>query len=191
MGVGMMFSVALLISVGTLVVAVLVFRHQRLLQEKKAAYMKCSKERGFHDRRYKTLQADLDRLRVSYNSRIRELMQMNSEMERLRGEIKEILEILRDESKSVDQEMEQDLSRIIQRRKGMIRKLWQEINGKKTLWMEKIKQAGTDRQSQKDLIEKKEREFQLLARLSKELGRLKHEYEHLAQGSIVSIGKGQ
>ena len=191
MGVGTMFFVALLIAVATLVVAILVFRHQRMLQEKKATYLKCSKEHGFHNRRYKTLQVDLERLRSSYNSRIRELMQMNMEMEQLRKEIKEILEILRDESKSVDQEMEQDLSRIIQRRKGMIKKLWWEINGKKTLWMDKIRQAKADRKSQNDLIEKKDREFQLITQLNKELARLKHEYERLAQSSMIYIGKRQ
>jgi hypothetical protein len=190
-GIGMMFFVALLICLGILAVAVLVFRHQRMLQEKKAAYQKCSKERVFHHRRYTTLQVDLDRLRVSYNNRIRELMLMNTEMEKLKGEIREILEILRDESKSVDQEMEQDLSRIIERRKGMIENLWKEINGKKMLWMDRVKQARTDRKSQNGLIEKKDREFQLMAQFNDELVKLKHEYDELARSSILSIGKKQ
>ncbi len=187
----MMFFVALLICLAIMVVAVLVFRHQRMLQEKKAAYQKCSKERVFHHRRYTTLQADLDRLRVSYNNRIRELMLMNSEMEKLKTEIREILEILRDESKSVDQEMEQDLSRIIERRKGMMETRWREINGKKQLWMERIKKAKADRKSQNDLIDKKDREFQLLAQFNNELLKLKSEYEELARSSILSFGKDQ
>jgi len=187
----MMFFVALLICLGIMVVAVLVFRHQRMIQEKKAAYQKCSKERTFHHRRYTTLQADLDRLRVSYNNRIRELMLMDKEIEGLKGEIREILEILRDESKSVDQEMEQDLSRIIERRKGMTENLWNEINGKKLLWMDKIKQAKTDRNSQSGLIEKKEREYKLLAQYNNELTKLKQEFEELSRSSILSLGKKQ
>ncbi len=189
MNVGMMFFVALLISGLTLLAAILIFRRQRMLQEKKAAYMRCNKERGVRHRRYTTLQADLDRLRASYNSRVRELMQLNREMEKLRNKIKEILGILRDESKSVDQEMDLDLNRIIIRRKGMIEKLWKEINGKKVLWMEKVKQAKSDRKSQNGLIDKKDREFQLLTQLSTELSRLKQDYDQLTQSSILSFGK--
>ena len=189
MGVGMMFVVALLVSVMTLIGAVLVFRHQRRLQEKKAAYVRCTKERGYHHRRYTVLQADLERLRVSFNSRIRDLMQMNTEMEQIKGEVKEILEILRDESKAVDHEMELDLSRIIKRRKGMIMKLWREIDSKKTLWMEKNKQAKAERESQNNLIQQKDKAFKSFTQLSHELARLKQEYERLASSSIVSFGK--
>ena len=189
MSMTVMFLVALLVSVAILAIAILVFRHQRMLQEKKAQYLKCRKEQGFHHRRYTTYQADLDRLRVAYNSRLRDLMLLGSEIEKSKDEIREILDILREESKTVDEEMERDLSRIIMRRKGMIANLWVATNGKKQLWLEKLKQAREDRRVQSDLIEKKDREFQLLTKTNSELGKLKREYETISRSSVFSFGR--
>jgi len=84
--------------------------------------------------------------------------------------------------------MERDLSRIIVRRKGMIENLWVGMNGKKTLWLEKLKQARADRGAQNDLIDKKDREFQLLTQLNDELGKLKREYDNILRRSILSFG---
>jgi hypothetical protein len=187
MSMTMMFVVALLILASILVIAIMVFRHQRALQEKKASYLRCRKEQGFHHRRYTTFQADLDRLRVSYNSRLRDLMLLGSEIEKSKDEIREILDILREESGGVDEEMEQDLSRIILRRKGMIENLWTAMNGKKVLWLDKLKKAREDRKAQNDLIDKKDKEFKLLTELNNELGKLKREYEEISRSSVFSM----
>ncbi|MBW7997680.1 MAG: hypothetical protein FVQ81_14120 [Candidatus Glassbacteria bacterium] len=191
MSVMLMFTLALLISVMVLVGAILIFRHQRKVQEAKAAYQKCSRERGFHYRRYTTFQAELEKLRVSYNSRVRDLLLLNGEMGTVRDQIREILGILRDECKGVDKEMESDLGRIILRRKEMIENLWGELNGKKALWMEKLKKAKSDRQNQNSLIDKKDSEFKLLTQLNKQLSKLKRDYDQIASSSIVSFGKNK
>ena len=189
MSMTMMFLIALLIAIFILVIAILVFRHQRALQEKKAMYLRCRKEQGFHHRRYTTFQADLDRLRVAYNSRLRDLMLLGSDIEKAKDEIREILNILREESKMIDEEMKQDLSRIIMRRKGMIENLWTVMNGKKMLWLEKLKKAREDCRTQNDLIDKKEREFKMLNDLNNELGRLKREYESISRSSVFALSR--
>jgi hypothetical protein len=167
--------------------AITAFLHRRLLEEKKAAYLNVRKERGFHYRRFTTCQADLERLRVSFNSRLREVNHLKNEIEGKKKEIQDILDILREEFKQVDNEMDKDLTRIIGRRKGMIVNHWKELNGKKTLYLEKLKESQVDKLSRQKLIETKESEYQMLSQLNSELARLKAEYARIARRSILSF----
>ncbi|MFH1069094.1 MAG: hypothetical protein V1794_05670 [Candidatus Glassbacteria bacterium] len=188
MTLGLALIAAILICLAIFGLAIMTFRHQRLLQEKKGMYLNAHKERSLHYRRYTTCQADLERLRVSFNNRLRELGHLKVEIQAKKKEIQDILDILREESKQVDEEMEKDLTRIIERRKGMILNHWKELNGKKALYLGKLKEAQTDKGSRQSLMEKKESEFQMLSRMNSELARLKSEYERIVRRPIFSFG---
>jgi len=184
-----MLLLVLILSLGFLFIAILVIRHQRMLAEKKSRYLSCMKERDYHQRRYKACQVDIDKLRGSYNSLMRDLNLLLIEMEKKRNEIMDILEILKEESRDIDEHMEQDLTRIIERRKGMLKNNWQEFNGQKTIYLEKLKQAVSDKQSMSKYIMTKEEEFRKWSKLETSLQQFKKEYEQMMRNPIIPFGK--
>lgn len=189
MSAGIMLLLVLILSLGFLFVAIMVIRHQRMLAEKKSRYLSCMKERDYHQRRYKACQVDIDKLRGSYNNLMRDLNLLLIEMEKKRNEIKDILEILKEESRDADKQMEQDLTRIIERRKGMLKDNWQEFNGQKTIYLEKLKQAVSDKQSMSRYIMTKEEEFRKWSKLETILQQFKKEYEQMMRNPIIPFGK--
>jgi len=186
---GIMLLLVLILSLGFLFIAILVIRHQRMLAEKKSRYLSCMKERDYHQRRYKACQVDIDKLRGSYNSLMRDLNLLLIEMGKKRNEIMDILEILKEESRDIDEHMEQDLTRIIERRKGMLKNNWQEFNGQKTIYLEKLKQAVSDKQSMSRYIMTKEEEFRKWSKLETILQQFKKEYEQMMRNPIIPFGK--
>ncbi len=186
---GIMILLVLILSLGLLFVSILVIRHQRMLAEKKSRYLSCMKERDYHQRRYKACQVDIDKLRGSYNSLMRDLNLLLIEMGKKRNEIMDILEILKEESRDIDEHMEQDLTRIIERRKGMLKNNWQEFNGQKTIYLEKLKQAVSDKQSMSRYIMTKEEEFRKWSKLEIILQQFKKEYEQMMRNPIIPFGK--
>lgn len=189
MSIGVMFLFVFILSLGILLIAILIIRHQRLLAEKKSQYLDCMKKRDYHQRRYKTHQVDIEKLRASYNSLLRDLNLLLTEMEQKGNEIREVLDVLKEESKDIDEQMEQDLARIIERRKGMLKKDWQVFNGQKTSYLEKIKQAISDRQSMNGYIVRKEEEFLKWKELETRLHQLKKEYELILRNPIIPFFK--
>ncbi len=189
MSIGMTCLLVFILSLGVLFVAILVIRRQRMLAEKKSQYLACMKQRDYHQRRFKACQVDIEKLRASYNSLLRDLNLLLIEMGKKKKEIKEILEVLKEESKGVDGQVEQDLTRIIERRKGMLKKDWQEFNGKKTSYLEKLKQAISDRQSMNGYIMRKEEEFKKWSELEARLQQLKKEYARMVRNPIIPFGK--
>ena len=185
---GWAFSIALVICAVILALAILTYRRQHLLTEMKALYLKARKERAFHYRRYTTYQADIDRLRVNFESHLGELDRLKNEIEAKKKEITDILDILREEIKQTDFEIDKDLTRIIERRKGMILKHWKELDGKKTLYLEKLKEIKQGKVTQRTLVEKKESEFQALSQSNSEIARVKAEYDRVIRSSIFSFG---
>ena len=186
---GIMLLLVLILSLGFLFVAIMIIRHQRMLAEKKSRYLSCMKERDYHQRRYKACQVDIDKLRGSYNSLMRDLNLLLIEMGKKRNEIMDILEILKEESRDIDEHMEQDLTRIIERRKGMLKNNWQEFNGQKTIYLEKLKQAVSDKQSMSRYIMTKEEEFRKWSKLETILQQFKKEYEQMMRNPIIPFGK--
>lgn len=189
MSIGMTCLLVFILSLGVLFIAILVIRRQRMLAEKKAQYLACMKQRDYHQRRFKACQVDIEKLRVSYNSLLRDLNLLLIEMGKKKKEIKEILEVLKEESKGVDGQVEQDLTRIIERRKDMLKKDWQEFNGKKTSYLEKLKQAISDRQSMNGYIMRKEEEFRKWSKLEDYLKQLKKEYARMVRNPIIPFGR--
>ena len=189
MSVGIMFFFVLIVSLGILAIAILFFRQQRILAEKKAQYVSCLKERDFHQRRYKACQVDIDKLRANHNSLMRELNHLLTEMGEKRSELANVLEILKEESKSIDDQMNQDLSRIVQRRKTMLKDDWQALNGQKASYLEKVKKVISDRQSMSAYIAKKEEEFKKWKEFETVLQMLKKQYEQLKRNPIIPFGR--
>lgn len=189
MSAGIMLLLVLILSLGFLFITILIIRHQRMLAEKKFRYLSCMKERDYHQRRYKACQVDIDKLRGSYNSLMRDMNLLLIEMEKKRNEIMDILEILKEESRDVDEQMDQDLTRIIERRKGMLKDNWQEFNGQKTIYLEKLKQAVSDKQSMSRYIMTKEEEFRKWSKLETSLQQFKKEYEQIMRNPIIPFGR--
>lgn len=189
MSAGIMLLLVLILSLGFLFFSILIIRHQRMIAEKKSRYLNCMKERDYHQRRYKACQVDIDKLRGSYNSLMRDLNLLLIEMEKKRNEIMDILEILKEESRDIDEHMEQDLTRIIERRKGMLKDNWQEFNGQKTIYLKKLKQAVSDKQSMSKYIMTKEEEFRKWSKLETSLQQFKKEYEQMMRNPIIPFGK--
>ncbi len=189
MSAGIMLLLVLILSLAFLFITILIIRHQRMLAEKKARYFSCMKQRDYHQRRYKACQVDIDKLRGSYNSLMRDLNLLLIEMGKKRDEIMDILEILKEESRDVDEHMEQDLTRIIERRKGMLKNNWQEFNGQKTIYLKKLKQAVSDKQSMSKYIMAKEEEFRKWSRLETSLQQFKKEYEQMMRNPIIPFGR--
>ncbi len=189
MSAGIMLLLVLILSLAFLFITILIIRHQRMLAEKKSRYLSCMKERDYHQRRYKACQVDIDKLRGSYNSLMRDLNLLLIEMGKKRDEIMDILEILKEESRDVDKHMEQDLTRIIERRKGMLKNNWQEFNGQKTIYLKKLRQAVSDKQSMSKYIMAKEEEFRKWSKLETILQQFKKEYEQMMRNPIIPFGK--
>jgi len=189
MSYGLALVAILILSMAVLFVAIMLFRHQRQVAEIKATFLNSKKQRNFFHQRYLTYQADLDRLRVSYNSMMKELLHIKSEMIDNKNEIKVILEILKEETRGVDDQMSQELSRIIDRRKGIVKRQWLEFNGRKALLIEKMNLALAEKASEESLIQKKDEAFAKLTEMNAILGRIKKDYERIVRSPIISFGK--
>ena len=189
MSYGLALVAILILSMAVLFVAIMLFRHQRQVAEIKATFLNSKKQRNFFHQRYLTYQADLDRLRVSYNSMMKELLHIKSEMIDNKNEIKVILEILKEETRGVDDQMSQELSRIIDRRKGIVKRQWLEFNGRKALLIEKMNLALAEKASEESLIQKKDEAFAKLTEMNVILGRIKKDYERIVRSPIISFGK--
>jgi len=188
MSVGVMFLFILVISAAVLFFAILVIRHQRMLSEKKSQYLSCMKQRDFHQRRYKACQVDIEKLRISHNSLLGDLNQLLIEMEQKRTGIGEVLEILREEPKGLDGQMDRDITRIIERRKSLLKNDWQKFNGLKVSCLEKLRKMISERQAINGVIMKKENEFEKWNQLEARVQQLKKEYEQIKRSSIIPFG---
>ena len=189
MSYGLAIVAVLILSIAVLFVAVMLFRHQRQVAEIKAAFFHSKKQRNFFHQRYLTYQADLDRLRVSYNSMMKELLHIKSEMTDNKNEIKEILEILKEETRGVDDQMSMELSRIIDRRKSIVKQQWQAFNGRKALLIEKMNRVLAEKANEESLIQKKDEAFAKLTELNAILARIKKDFDRIVRSPIISFGK--
>jgi len=189
MNYAILFFLVILISLGIIGVAMAYYNRQRTLQEKKIQYLNFKKENSAHWRRYESYQADIDRLRSSYNTRIREIHLLNTEIEAKKKEIKEIMEILKEETKQVDSVMDRDLVRIIDRRKDIFKKHWAEQDGKKAAYLEKLQLAKQNQVSVNIIGSKREQEYQLWNQTKFHLERIKKEFDLLSKRSFFPFEK--
>ncbi len=179
---------ALAISLGVLGVAMIYFRHQRSLQEKKNQYQILHKECGAIWRRYESCQGDIDRMRANYTGRVREMNLLLGDVDAKRREIRDVLEILKEESRRVDLEMDRDLLRIIERRKGILQRAWNEYDGKKAAYLGKLQLAHQSQEGMSSINLRRDQEYQRWSQVKLRMERAKREYEALARRSVFSFG---
>ncbi|MEA1996122.1 MAG: hypothetical protein U9N45_00710 [Gemmatimonadota bacterium] len=189
MNYSLLFLIVLILSIVVLLIGMAYSRHSRRLEEKKVQYINHRKEFNKHSRRYQAYQADIERLRSDYNLRMRELRLLTDEVGPLKKEIREVIEILKGEAERVDSRLDQDLVKIIQRRKDIINTRWISLNTKKTAYVTKIQQARQSQVSIDTIMKKKDKEFQQCNEMKLLMERLKKEYEILAKRPIISLRK--
>jgi len=185
MSIGILCLFVLVVASVAIFVAALIINQQRKLKEKKMQFISCSKKRDFHNSRYQGYQKEIERLRSDYNKKLTDLAFLSKEIISKKQVITEILEILREETGPIDYQVDHDSTKIIDRRKGMIKKYWQELDGGKTLYLEKLKRVLSDQVSLKRLKEKKDDEFEKLNQLQSQLENLKDEYLHMARNPVL------
>jgi cell division protein FtsL len=188
MNYAILFLLVIIISLVIIGLAMAYYHRQRILQEKKIRYLNVKKENSAHWRRYESYQADIDRLRSNYNTRLREMALFKIDIDAKKKEIKEILEILKEETKHVDSVMDRDLVRIIDRRKDILKKLWTEQDGKKAAYLEKLQLARQNQVSVDIIGAKREQEYKLWDETKFLLERLKKEYDLISKRSFFPFG---
>ena len=123
--------------------------------------------------------------KVNYhNSKLEDIIFLSKEIETKKKVITEIIEILREEIKQIEEHTDGISTKIIERRKGMINKYWQELNGVKTAYLEKLKEVQTDKFSMESLIAKKDEEFRIYSEILSEVENLKSKYESMLRKPV-------
>jgi len=174
---------------GLLMVAMAIYRHQRMLAEKKAPYLAARKQGDSSKDRFESSQAEITRLRTDYNNILAEMTLLQTEIKEKRKEIKEILDILKEETSHLDEEMNQEFVKIVERRKELLKANWKLFNGKKTAYLEKLKQAQKDKDSMNKVMKKKDEAFRKWTEANVQMKRIAEEYEVLKKSSLFSFRK--
>jgi len=185
MSVGISCMIILIVAVAVLFMACLIIQRQRLLKEKKMQYVICRKKKNFHHSRYQFYQKDIERLKSDYNSKLKDTAVLSREISTKKKSIMEILEILIEENKQIDERMDRNSGKITDRRKNMISNYWQELNGAKTAYLEKVRQAHSDQVSLNGLQARQSEEFNKFTKTKSKLEQLKAEYSRLLQNPVL------
>lgn len=175
------FMIALIV----LFLAMTVYRHQRRLEQKKVEYLALKKETATHWMHYEKAQVNIDRIKSKNKEKQNEMGLMQMEINRNRKEISEIMEILKEEIKNADEEMNQDLSRIISRRKAMLKKSWSNCNLKKRKYLDDLNMIRTLNGSQLDENRKKDVLYNRWKSSGEAMEKIKRDYESLANSSAL------
>ena len=180
------FMVALII----LFLALTVYRHQRRLEQKKAEYMAVKKETATHWMHYEKTQINIDRIKGKNREKQNEMGLMQLDIQRNRKEVSEIMEILKEEIKNADEEMDQDLSRIISRRKAMLKKSWSNCNLKKRKYIDDLNMIRKLNESQLEENKKKDVLYNRWKSSKEVMEKIKRDYELLVTSSALPfLGK--
>ena len=185
MSIGIVCLFVLVIASAAIFAAFLIINQQRRLKEKKMQFIACSKKRDFHHNRCQGYQKEIDRLRLNYNKKLADIAFLSQEISDKKKVITEVLDILREETRPTDYQIEHDSTNITDRRKEMIKKYWQELDGGKTLYLEKLKRILSDQVSLKRLKEKKDDEFKILNQLQSQVENLKEEYLCMERNPVL------
>lgn len=177
---------ALLLSLLILFYAISVHRRQQLLNRKRAEYMAVKKENAAHWKRFESSQIEIDRQKADIKARTRDLNVMILDMDHKRKEIREVLDILKEESDRMDSRVDQDISKIVERRKQILRTHWKETNGLKTLFIQKMQEVGQLRAGIDNTLSRKDSEYIKWTQTKLQMARLKHEFETISRSSILN-----
>jgi hypothetical protein len=179
--------IALIFSTVVLLLAVKVYRRQQMLDQKRAEYLSFKKMNTAHWKRFETCQVEIDRIKADGKVKSREISLLIVEMDRKRREIREILEILKDESDHMDGAMDRDLLRIADRRKQILKAHWKELNGRKTAFLLKAQELQQCLGAVDGIIQRKDQEYAKWNETKLQLERLKQEFEQLSRSSVLSF----
>jgi hypothetical protein len=183
--------VALVLSVVIFFIAVGIHRRQQLLNLKRSEYLVAKRDNAAHWKRFETCQVEIDRCKSDVKMRSRDLHVMILEMDKKRNEIREILNILREESERADLEMDRELAKIVERRKMILRTHWKEMNGIKTLFIQKMKEISQFRAGIANVLSRKDDEYVKWNKTKMQMERLKREFEAVSRSSIFSFSRKQ
>jgi len=178
---------ALVISILILVFAVAFHRRQLILNQKRAEYLTIKRDNASHWKRFETCQVEIDRYKSDVKLRSRDLHVMIVEMDKKRHEIRDVLEILREENDQADNEMDRELTKIVERRKGILRGHWKELNGMKTLFIQKMGDVSQLKSGIDSVLLRKDDEYQKWAKTKVQMERLKNEFDAVSRSSIFSF----
>ena len=188
MSVAISCLIILIVSLVAIFMACLIIQRQRMLKAKRTQCVNCRKKKNFYHSRYQFYQKDLERLRSDYNHKLRDITVLSREISTKKNLIMEILEILIEENKQIDDRMSRNSDKITDRRKNMIGNYWQELNGAKTAYMEKVRQAHSDQVSLKGLQAKQGEEFDKFIKIKSELKKLEADYARLLKNPVLPFG---
>lgn len=180
---------AIIISMVILFYAVTVHRRQQLLNEKRAEYLSVKRDNSNHWKRFESSQVEVDHLRVDINARTRDLNMIFVDMERKRKEVREVLEILKDENDRVNSQMDRELSKIVDRRKQILRTHWKEMNGLKTIYIQKMQEVGQLHEGVENILSRKDAEYEKWDHTRLRMAHLKHEFEIISRSSFLSFAR--
>lgn len=183
--------VALVLSVIVFFFAVGIHRRQQLLNLKRSEYLVVKRDNAVHWKRFETCQIEIDRCKSDVKMRTRDLNVMILDMDKKRNEIREVLNILREENDRADLEMDRDLTKIVERRKMILRTHWKEMNGLKTLFIQKMKEVSQLRGGIASVTTRKDDEYLKWTRTKMQMERLKREFEAVSRSSIFSFSRKQ
>ena len=180
---------ALVLSLVIFFFAVTVHRRQQMLSQKRAEYVAVKRDNASHWKRFETSQVEIDRLKADVKARVRDLNVMILDMDGKRKEIREVLEILKEENDNMDNRMDHDLSKIVERRKQILKAHWKEMNGLKTLYIQKMQEVAAMRGGMNGLLSKKDSEYVKWNKTKLQMERLKREFDSISRSSIMSFSK--
>ncbi len=183
--------VAIILSAVIFFFAVGIHRRQQLLNLKRSEYLVAKRDNAAHWKRFETCQIEIDRCSSDVKMRTRDLHVMILEMDKKRNEIREILDILREENDRADLEMDRELTKIVERRKLILRTHWKELNGVKTLFIQKMKEISQLRGGISSVLARKDDEYLKWTRTKMQMERLKREFEAVSRSSIFSFSRKQ
>ncbi|MCE5272851.1 hypothetical protein LLH00_16350 [bacterium] len=178
---------ALVISITILIFAMAFHRRQIILNQKRAEYLTVKRDNAAHWKRFETCQVEIDRYKADVKLRSRDLNVMIVEMDKKRHEIRDVLEILRDENDQAENDMDRELTKILERRKGILRGHWKELNGMKTLFIQKMADVSQLKSGIDSVVVRKDDEYQKWAKTKIKMDRLKNEFEAVSRSSLFSL----
>ncbi|MEA2064176.1 MAG: hypothetical protein U9P14_10790 [Gemmatimonadota bacterium] len=169
----------IIIACFVLFAALQAYRRQRLLDQKKAQYLNFKKKGSYHWSRFMKIKADIERTIDKCKMKRNELSLLLLEIADGNEEVRQVLEILKEEIKSNKEETDYDVGRIIDRRKKLLRNRWKDLNGKRTSYQDRRKELQILILSIDEEKREKEREYTRWNETKIILENVKNEYDRI------------
>jgi hypothetical protein len=169
----------LFISLGILAIAAVIMRQQKALQEKQAQYLFYKKRFQLHQSQYNRLKKEVDKQKISFAIRLKEQDGLIAGLKDRKSYVRQMTALIRKELEDAEESVNQELPKMIQRRKLLVRKNWGELNVLKTVFNRKLAETRAEEQTLAQLIANRDRELKLLRGSEYKFSTAKQEYEKL------------